>query len=136
MRPKTHKRVYSQVVELWPHHLPPISHHRLQIPRFFPSNPLLRPSSPNAQTHQFSNLFGSKFNYIPQPDYPNFRHQSRMVSPENTNWFIDYGLIDDIPVPDANFQVSSSGFNWPVQTLNGSSSVRFPILRSLPNYKF
>ncbi|KAF4378041.1 hypothetical protein F8388_020677 [Cannabis sativa] len=50
-----------------------------------------------------------------------------MVSPENTNWLFDYGLIDDIPVPDGNFPVSSSGFNWPVQTLNGSSSVSVEI---------
>ncbi|KAH7546627.1 transcription factor ILR3 [Ziziphus jujuba] len=54
-----------------------------------------------------------------------------MVSPENTNWFIDYGLIDEIPVPDANFPVSSSGFNWSVQTLNGSSSVSVEIDNSL-----
>lgn len=59
-----------------------------------------------------------------------------MVSPENTNWLFDYGLIDDIPVPDGNFQVSSSGFNWPVQTLNGSSSVRYNILRSPPKLDF
>lgn len=36
------------------------------------------------------------------------------MSPENTNWLMEYGLIDDIPVP---------GFSWPVQTLNGSSNV-------------
>ncbi|CAL0323564.1 unnamed protein product [Lupinus luteus] len=36
-----------------------------------------------------------------------------MVSPENANWFLDYGLIDDIPVPDPTF-------NWPP---NPSSNV-------------
>nr|WAP81811.1 bHLH transcription factor [Rosa hybrid cultivar] len=42
-----------------------------------------------------------------------------MVSPENTNWLYDYGLMDD-----ANFPVSSSAFNWPVQpNIPGSSSV-------------
>lgn len=45
-----------------------------------------------------------------------------MVSPENTNWLFEYGLIDDIPVSDSNFPVSTSGFTWPVQSLNGSSS--------------
>ncbi|CAI0436531.1 unnamed protein product [Linum tenue] len=41
-----------------------------------------------------------------------------MVSPENTNWIMEYGLIDDISVPDANFSVPVNGFSWPVQTLN------------------
>lgn len=54
-----------------------------------------------------------------------------MVSPENTNWLFEYGLIDDIPVSDANFPVSSSGFTWPVQSLNGSSSVGVEIDGSL-----
>ncbi|KAH9651302.1 transcription factor ILR3 [Citrus sinensis] len=38
-----------------------------------------------------------------------------MVSPENTNWLLDYPLIDDITVPDGNFSVSASGFTWTVQ---------------------
>ncbi|XP_024967344.1 transcription factor ILR3 [Cynara cardunculus var. scolymus] len=46
-----------------------------------------------------------------------------MVSPENTNWIYEYGLIEDIQVPDANFTLPASGFTWPVQpTFNGSSS--------------
>ncbi|KAK7290811.1 hypothetical protein RIF29_05523 [Crotalaria pallida] len=40
-----------------------------------------------------------------------------MVSPENTNWFYDCGLIDDITVPDATFTVP---FSWPP---NPSSNV-------------
>nr|WIE96185.1 basic helix-loop-helix transcription factor [Loropetalum chinense var. rubrum] len=46
-----------------------------------------------------------------------------MVSPENTNWLFEYGLIDDIPVPDGNFPAPVSGFNWSLQALNGSSNV-------------
>ncbi|KAJ9153710.1 hypothetical protein P3X46_027124 [Hevea brasiliensis] len=46
-----------------------------------------------------------------------------MVSPENTNWLIECGLIDDIPVPDANFSVPVTGFSWPVQNPNGSTNV-------------
>lgn len=46
-----------------------------------------------------------------------------MVSPENTNWLMEYGLIDETPVLDTNFSVPVSGFSWPVQTLNGSSNV-------------
>ncbi|XP_057472736.1 transcription factor ILR3-like [Actinidia eriantha] len=38
-----------------------------------------------------------------------------MVSPENTNWLFDYGLIEDISAP-------ISGFSWPMQTLNGPSN--------------
>lgn len=39
-----------------------------------------------------------------------------MVSPENTNWIYDYGLIEDIQVPDANFTtLPASGFTWPIQ---------------------
>ncbi|XP_071725835.1 transcription factor ILR3 [Rutidosis leptorrhynchoides] len=47
-----------------------------------------------------------------------------MVTPENTNWIYEYGLIDDIAVPEANnFTVPVSGFNWPVHsTFNHSSS--------------
>ncbi|XP_020229330.1 transcription factor ILR3 [Cajanus cajan] len=37
-----------------------------------------------------------------------------MVSRENTNWFFDYALIDDIPVPDAAF----SAFTWPPNASN------------------
>ncbi|KAH0986837.1 hypothetical protein GBA52_014014 [Prunus armeniaca] len=54
-----------------------------------------------------------------------------MVSPENTNWLFDYGLIDDTPVLDGNFPVSSSGFTWPVQPLAGPSSVSVEIDGSL-----
>lgn len=50
-----------------------------------------------------------------------------MVSPENTNWLFDYGLIDDITVPDGNFTAPASGFNWPLQALNGSSNVSVEI---------
>ncbi|BAT89900.1 transcription factor ILR3-like [Vigna umbellata] len=46
-----------------------------------------------------------------------------MVSRENTNWLFDYGLIDDIPVPDASFTVPSSGFTWPPNALNATSNV-------------
>ncbi|KAH9651303.1 transcription factor ILR3 [Citrus sinensis] len=46
-----------------------------------------------------------------------------MVSPENTNWLLDYPLIDDITVPDGNFSVSASGFTWTVQPpINGPSN--------------
>lgn len=41
-----------------------------------------------------------------------------MVSPENTNWLFDYGLMEDIAVP-------ASGFSWPVQPLDGSSNVGY-----------
>lgn len=48
-----------------------------------------------------------------------------MVSPENPNWLFDYSFIDDIPVPDANFPVTSSSFSWAVQPLNGSPDAGF-----------
>ncbi|PKI67643.1 transcription factor ILR3-like isoform X1 [Punica granatum] len=44
-----------------------------------------------------------------------------MVSPESTNWLFDCGLIEDITVPDGSFQVSGSGFSWPIQAVNESS---------------
>ncbi|KAL6975321.1 Transcription factor ilr3 [Sarracenia purpurea var. burkii] len=46
-----------------------------------------------------------------------------MVSPENSNWLFDYGLIEEIAVPDGNFSAPASGFSWPIQALNGSSDV-------------
>ncbi|KAI6690502.1 hypothetical protein NL676_027330 [Syzygium grande] len=47
-----------------------------------------------------------------------------MVSPEHTNWIYDCGLIDDIDAAaDGPFQVSGSGFSWPDQPPNGSSSI-------------
>ncbi|XP_022981592.1 transcription factor ILR3-like [Cucurbita maxima] len=46
-----------------------------------------------------------------------------MVSPENSNWLFDYGLIDDIPVSDANFPVTSSSFSWAVQPFDGTHDV-------------
>jgi len=45
-----------------------------------------------------------------------------MVSPENTNWLFDYGLMEDMAVPDGNFSVPASGFSWPIQPLDGSSN--------------
>ncbi|XP_068311040.1 transcription factor ILR3-like [Pyrus communis] len=47
-----------------------------------------------------------------------------MVSPENTNWLFDYGLIDDTPVLDGNF-------TWPVQPIAGSASVSVELDGSL-----
>ncbi|THG18928.1 hypothetical protein TEA_007809 [Camellia sinensis var. sinensis] len=49
---------------------------------------------------------------------------SDMVSPEHTNWLFDYGLIEDISVPDPNFSAPTSGFCWP---LNASSNVGLEI---------
>lgn len=45
-----------------------------------------------------------------------------MVSPENTNWLYDYGF-EESAVPDSNFSATASGFNWPMQNLNGSRNV-------------
>ncbi|KAL6999394.1 Transcription factor ilr3 [Sarracenia purpurea var. burkii] len=44
-----------------------------------------------------------------------------MVSPDNTNWLFDYGLMESIDVPDGN--LAGSGISWSVQPLNGSSNV-------------
>nr|WAK86047.1 transcription factor bHLH1 [Nothapodytes nimmoniana] len=50
-----------------------------------------------------------------------------MVSPENSNsnWLFDYGLIEDISVPDGSFSaLAPSGFAWPVQQpFNAPSNV-------------
>ncbi|XP_047337075.1 transcription factor ILR3-like [Impatiens glandulifera] len=46
-----------------------------------------------------------------------------MVSPEQSNWIFDCGLIDDIPVPDGNFSSPAPGFTWCMQGLNGSVGV-------------
>ncbi|KAF7112195.1 hypothetical protein RHSIM_RhsimUnG0253400 [Rhododendron simsii] len=48
-----------------------------------------------------------------------------MVSPENTNWLYDYGLIEDIAVPASNFGATNSGFSWAMQPLNGPSDVGY-----------
>lgn len=54
-----------------------------------------------------------------------------MVSPENTNWLYDYGF-EDIPVPEGNFPAAAaSGYNWPMQALNGSANVSAEIDGSL-----
>ncbi|KAK9072290.1 hypothetical protein SSX86_008723 [Deinandra increscens subsp. villosa] len=43
-----------------------------------------------------------------------------MVSPENTNWIYDYGLIDNVVVPGGNFLSPAAGSSWPIQSaLNG-----------------
>jgi hypothetical protein len=47
-----------------------------------------------------------------------------MVSRENPNWFFDYGLIDEISVPDPTFAVPSEAFTWPSQPFNVTSNVR------------
>ncbi|XAR56637.1 hypothetical protein NMG60_11037198 [Bertholletia excelsa] len=54
-----------------------------------------------------------------------------MVSPENTNWLYDYGLIEDIAVPDGNFSAPASRLSWPMQTLNASPNVSVEIDGSL-----
>ncbi|KAK4768040.1 hypothetical protein SAY87_003181 [Trapa incisa] len=43
-----------------------------------------------------------------------------MVPLESNNWLFDYGLTDDIPIPDEDFQPHNSGLSWH-QALNGSS---------------
>uniref|UniRef100_A0A2P2K4Y8 DNA binding protein n=1 Tax=Rhizophora mucronata TaxID=61149 RepID=A0A2P2K4Y8_RHIMU len=45
-----------------------------------------------------------------------------MLSSENANWLMEYGLLEDVPVTDPNFSVPVTGFSWPVQALNGSSN--------------
>ncbi|KAI4320766.1 hypothetical protein MLD38_034211 [Melastoma candidum] len=46
-----------------------------------------------------------------------------MVSPENTNWLFECGLIDDLSIPIAGgFQVNGPGFSWPVQAPNTNVS--------------
>ncbi|XP_043707278.1 transcription factor ILR3-like [Telopea speciosissima] len=51
-----------------------------------------------------------------------------MISPENNNWLYDYGVIDDVPASDGEFQVSATGFHWPPsQGLNLSSTVSVEI---------
>ncbi|KAJ7948495.1 transcription factor ILR3-like [Quillaja saponaria] len=54
-----------------------------------------------------------------------------MVSPESANWLFDYGVIDDIPVPEGNFTVPTPGFSWPAQPLNGSSNISVEVDGSL-----
>lgn len=51
-----------------------------------------------------------------------FRQLFTMVSPENNNWL--YGLLDEISVPDPNFSVEASAFNW--SNINASSNIRLP----------
>ncbi|XP_059661343.1 transcription factor ILR3-like [Cornus florida] len=51
-----------------------------------------------------------------------------MVSPEeNSNWLIDYDVIEDIPVPGGNLPALEPGFQWPSNALAGSTdfSVEF-----------
>ncbi|GMH05707.1 hypothetical protein Nepgr_007547 [Nepenthes gracilis] len=59
------------------------------------------------------------------PQFLPHRLKTKMVSSEAANWIgvFDYHLIDDIPVPDGNFSNPNSGFNWPVQALNGAPNV-------------
>ncbi|KAJ7981622.1 transcription factor ILR3-like [Quillaja saponaria] len=54
-----------------------------------------------------------------------------MVSPESTNWLFDYGLIDDVSVPEGNFTDPSPGFSWPVQPLTGVSNISSEVDGSL-----
>ncbi|KAI3986527.1 hypothetical protein MKX01_014065 [Papaver californicum] len=44
-----------------------------------------------------------------------------MVSPENSNWFIDYASFDDIPVPGGDFPAPTTEVPWTSQTLNVSN---------------
>jgi uncharacterized phage infection (PIP) family protein YhgE len=54
-----------------------------------------------------------------------------MVSPENTNWLYDYGVIEDILLPDKNLSIPISQFSWPVHALNSSSNLSAEINYSL-----
>lgn len=57
-----------------------------------------------------------------------------MVTPENTNWLFDYGLIEDIAVPESNFGAPNSGFSWSMQPLNGPSNVGYESLTAFVNF--
>ncbi|KAF8410944.1 hypothetical protein HHK36_003481 [Tetracentron sinense] len=50
-----------------------------------------------------------------------------MVSPENSSWLFDYALIDDIPLPGGDVPAPATGFNWPTQPFNASSTVSVEI---------
>ncbi|CAN1243110.1 Transcription factor ILR3 [Linum perenne] len=59
------------------------------------------------------------------PPSVRIRSGPTMVSPENTNWLMEYGLIDDVSIPDPNFSVPVNGFSWPAHTLNAPSNAGF-----------
>ncbi|KAI4388331.1 hypothetical protein MLD38_000668 [Melastoma candidum] len=48
-----------------------------------------------------------------------------MASPENSDWILDCGLIDDVSIPtSSSFQVhGTGGFPWPVQGSDASAEV-------------
>lgn len=45
-----------------------------------------------------------------------------MVSPENSNWFFDCGLIEDTPVPGGDLPSLEPGINWSSQAFTGATS--------------
>lgn len=48
-----------------------------------------------------------------------------MASPENSNWVLDYPLIDNISVTGGDFGVPGNGFFWTPQGINCTPSVRY-----------
>lgn len=44
--------------------------------------------------------------------------------------------MDDIPGPDGNFPISSSGFNWSAQPLIVASGVKYSSLSDLFHFQF
>ncbi|KAG5516595.1 hypothetical protein RHGRI_037349 [Rhododendron griersonianum] len=55
-----------------------------------------------------------------------------MVNPEeNSNWLVDYGVIENIPVPGGDLPSLEPGFDWCPNALAGSTGLRFLELSSI-----
>ncbi|XP_010909862.1 transcription factor ILR3 isoform X2 [Elaeis guineensis] len=57
-----------------------------------------------------------------------------MGSPEQSNWFLDCPLIDDMPVPGTDFAAPTGGFNWNPQGFNPYPDVSGEIHGSIANF--
>nr|WIE96141.1 basic helix-loop-helix transcription factor [Loropetalum chinense var. rubrum] len=56
-----------------------------------------------------------------------------MVSPENSNWIFDYGLLEDIPVPGGDLPSLELGFNWPSHNFTGPTDLSVEFADSFVN---
>lgn len=61
-------------------------------------------------------------------------------SSENSNWLIDYTIIEDISVPaddfPSNVPDTVAGFSWPSQPFSDSSTVRYTNFLNIFSYHF
>lgn len=142
---KKKKRKSRKIISLWAYHLnfkpnPMYTRPRAHSPLIDTQNKRTMWTMSAQSHHCFLSspfLLFLSFSFISPPNkrgidriftlFHELRTGMELDSSENSSWLFDYGLMEDITVPGGEFPPvpPGTGFSWPSQALNSSSSVRW-----------